>query len=502
MGSVKSLAKDTVYYGASSIIGRFINWLLVPLYTNVFSRAEYGVVTYVYAVVAIALVILTYGMETGFFRFANDERSRGSSVVYSTVLTSLAVTSTLFVAIVAIFLSPISQLMECAAHPSFVMMMAVCVALDAFMSIPFSYLRFRHRPVKFAILKLAGIGINIALNLFFILACPWLMVHAPATVDWFYDPGFGVGYIFLSNLVSSACMLPLLREELTGFRWSFSTKIIKEMLRYSWPLLVLGFAGIMNQNLDKILLPHLIPDEAERMSMTGVYGACFKLAVIMVMFLQAFRYAYEPFIFDRARSQGEDKKQTYATVMKWFVAFAMLIFLAVMVYMPLLEHLIGPGYRSGIGIVPIIMMGELFFGICFNLSLWYKLTDRTRWGMWLTLIGLAVVVTLNIALVPRFGYYGSAWASFACYGTMMVLSYFLGQKYFPINYHVGRIALYTGASLLLYGALKLMDFGNIWISMSVGTLMIVFYLWFVLKVEKITLREMLPIDAIRKKLHH
>ncbi len=502
MGSVKSLAKDTVLYGASSIIGRFINWLLVPLYTNVFSTQEYGVVTYVYAVVAIALVILTYGMETGFFRFANDERYRDSNIVYSTALTSLAVTSTAFVVLVAIFLKPITELMECPDRPSFVIIMALCVAIDAFTALPFSYLRYKHRPMKFAALKLAGIAINIALNLFFILACPWLMEHAPATVSWFYDPAYGVGYIFLSNLVSSALMLPLLRGELTGFRWRFSTRVIHRMLSYSWPLLVLGFAGIMNQNLDKILLPHLIPDEATRMSMTGIYGACFKLAVIMVMFLQAFRYAYEPFIFDRSKSDGEDKRQTYATVMKWFVAFAMLIFLAVMVYMPLLEHLIGPRYRTGIGIVPIIMTGELFFGICFNLSLWYKLTDRTRWGMWLTLLGLVVVVSLNILLVPRFGYYGSAWASFACYGTMMVISYFLGQKYYPINYHLGRLATYTAVSIVLYGILKFMNFGNIWVSMGVGTLFIGLYIWIVLRIERMSLHEIIPVEAIMKKFRH
>lgn len=502
MGSVKSLAKDTVYYGASSIIGRFINWLLVPLYTNVFSTQEYGVVTYVYAAVAIALVILTYGMETGFFRFANDERYKGSDIVYSTALTALAVTSTAFALIVAIFLKPISELMECTANPSFIMLMTVCVAIDAFTALPFSYLRYKHRPIKFAILKLTSIGINIVLNLFFILGCPWLMENAPSTVNWFYDPSYGVGYIFLSNLISSACMLPLLRGELSGFKWKFSPVVIKQLLGYSWPLLVLGFAGIMNQNLDKILLPHLIPDEAARLSMTGVYGACFKLAVIMVMFLQAFRYAYEPFIFDRARTDGEDKRQTYATVMKWFVAFAMLIFLAVMVYMPILKHFIGARYRTGIGIVPIIMMGELFFGICFNLSLWYKLTDRTRWGMWLTLIGLAVVITLNVLLVPRFGYYGSAWASFACYGTMMVISYFLGRKYFPIDYHVGRLAGYTALSLAFYGILKLMGTENIWVSMGVGSLLIVLYIAIVLRTEHTSLREIIPIDAIKRKLHH
>lgn len=499
MGSVKSLAKDTVLYGLSSIVGRFLNWMLVPLYTVMFSRAAYGEVTYIYSVVALLLSILTYGMETGFFRFASDKRFSSSNIVYTTTLMSLAATSTLFVCVVWMFLSPITRVMECEGHPSYVMIMAVCVAVDAFSAIPFAYLRFKHRPVKFAMLKIIGIAVNIGLNLFFILGCPWLMEHAPGSVDSFYDPDFGIGYIFLSNLISSLVMLPLLWPEMTIGRWRFSADVWREMLRYSWPILVLGFAGVMNQNLDKILLPHLITDEAERMAMTGVYGACFKLAVVMVLFLQAFRYAYEPFIFDRAKAQGEDKKQIYATVMKWFVAFAMLIFLAVMVYMPIIQLFIGSKFRSGIGVVPIIMLGELFFGICFNLSLWYKLTDRTQWGMWLTLIGLAVVVTLNVALVPRIGYYGSAWASFACYGTMMILSYLLGQKYFPVNYHVSRLALYFFTSLGLYGLTRLIATGNNWADMGVGTVLIVFYVWMVLHVEHVTLRQMLPLGALKRK---
>lgn len=502
MGSVKSLAKDTAVYGLSSIVGRFLNWLLVPLYTNCFTQAEYGLNTYIYSFVAIGLVILTYGMETAFFRFANDDRFRGTSTVYSTALISLAASSSAFILLVALFLKPIAEWMECAAHPSYVMMMAVCLAADAFTSIPFSYLRMKHRPIKFATLKLVSIGLNIGLNLFFIVACPWLMKHAPATVNWFYDPGFGIGYIFLSNLISSLCMLPLLLPELRGFRWRFSSSVWREMMRYAWPLLVLGFAGIMNQNLDKILLPHLVSDAAEGMDMTGIYGACFKLAVVMVMFLQAFRYAYEPFIFDRAKSQGEDKKQIYATVMKWFVAFAMLIFLAVMVYMPIIQHFIGGRFRSGIEVVPVIMLGEFFYGVCFNLSLWYKLTDRTQWGMWLTLLGLLVVVTLNILLVPHIGYMGSAWASFACYGVMMTASYFLGQKYFPVDYHLPRLGLYFALSLAFFGLMKLLSFGNNWVDMGVGTVLIIVYIVTVLRVERVTLAQMLPLDAIKKKFHH
>lgn len=498
MGTVKSLAKDTAVYGISSIVGRFLNWMLVPLYTNVFSTSEYGVVTYVYSVVALAMVLLTYGMETGFFRFANDERFSGSNIVYSTALTSLSVTSAAFIALIIAFLSPITGWMECEGHPSYVVLMGICVSVDAFSTIPFSYLRYRHRPIRFAIVKLVGIAVNIGLNLFFILMCPWLMATAPSTVDWFYDPEFSVGYIFLANLMSSVAMTLLLLPDIWGFKWRFSASLWREMMRYSWPLLVLGFAGIMNQNLDKILLPHLISDPGQRMALTGIYGACFKLAVVMVLFLQAFRFAYEPFIFDRERSKGEDKKEIYSTVMKWFVAFAMFVFLAVIVYMPIIQLFIGARYREGVGVVPIIMLGELFFGICFNLSLWYKLTDRTQWGMWLTLIGLGVVVGLNILLVPRIGFYGCAWASFCCYGTMMVLSYFLGQKYFPVNYRVRRLALYFFTALAIYGVLEISKTANIWINMGVGTLWLVFYLALVMRIEHVSPGSLIPVRRSKK----
>lgn len=502
MSSVKSLAKDTAIYGLSSIVGRFLNWLLVPIYTNVFTQSQYGVTTYVYSVVALLIVILTYGMETGYFRFASDERFRGGTIVYSTALSSLAVSSAAFIAIVALFLHPVAEIMKCAEHPSYVMMMAVCVAIDAFTALPFSHLRFKHKAIKFAILKCTGIAVNIGLNLFFLLLCPWLMTKAPGTVSWFYNEDLGIGYIFLSNLIASAIMLPMLRQELTGFRWRFSADVWREMLRYSWPLLVLGVAGIMNQNIATILLPNIVPDPAMRLSITGVYGACFKLAIIMVMFLQAFRFAYEPFIFDRARSQGEDRKEVYATVMKWFVIFAMFVFLAVMVYMPVIQLFIGRSFREGIGVVPIIMMAEFFFGVFFNLSLWYKLTDQTMWGMWFTLLGLVITLAGNFLLVPVIGYYGCAWSSFLCYGTMMTVSYFVGQKKFPIRYRVGHLSLYVAVSVGFYLLLKLAATANIWINMGVGTLLIGVYLIIVLRAEHVTLRQLIPVDAIIKKIRH
>ena len=487
MAGVKSLAKDTAIYGLSSIIGRFLNWCLVPLYTAMFAAAEYGVVTYVYAIVALALIVLTYGMETGFFRFANHERYSNPMEVYSTALISLAVSGALFLVGIFAFLGPVTAAMECTGHEDYIAMMAVAVAIDAFTALPFSYLRYKKRPLRFAALKLINIGLNIGLNLLFILVAPWLYEQAPATVAWFYSPTFGIGYIFLANLISSAVVLLLLIPEMRGFPWRFNRTLWREMIAYSFPLLVLGVAGIMNQTIDKILLPRLLSDSADAMAQLGIYGANYKIAIVMVMFIQAFRFAYEPFIFAQNREQGGNKLQAYRDAMKYFVIFAMVIFLGVMFYLDILKYFINPRYFSGLRVVPIIMIAEFFFGVFFNLSLWYKLTDRTVWGMWLSLGGLAVTVVLNVLLVPRMGYMGCAWAAFGCYGSMMIASYIAGRVNYPIGYNVPRLAFYFFLALALYGISILITTGHEWLDMGVRTLLLAVYLLVVIRREQIPL---------------
>ncbi len=439
--------KDTAIYGMSSIIGRFLNWCLVPLYTKMFPAEEYGVVTFVYAVVALALIVLTYGMETGFFRFANHERWQDPKLVYSTSLISLATTSIAFVVAVLLFLNPATEAMQCQGHPSYVIVMAVCVAIDAFTAIPFSYLRYQKRPIRFAYVKLVNIGLNIGLNIFFILCCPAIMRVAPQTISWFYNPAYGVGYIFMANLLSSAVTLVMLAPELRGLTWRFNGKLWREMINYSAPLLVLGIAGIMNQTLDKVLYPSLA-DPATAMEGLGIYGANYKIAIVMVMFIQAFRFAYEPFIF--AQSKDKNSYQAYRDAMKYFCIFSLMIFMGVMFYLDILKYFIAPNYFVGLKVVPIVMMAELFFGIFFNLSLWYKLTDKTVWGMYFSLFGLAITVILNIVLVPRFGYMGCAWAAFFCYGSMMVASYFVGKAKHPIGYPMKRIGAYFLLAAVFY----------------------------------------------------
>lgn len=496
MGAIKSLMKDTAIYGVSSIVGRFLNWCLVPMYTICFPVSEYGVVTYVYAVTALALIVLTYGMETGFFRFANHDRWKDPLLVYSTSLTSLAVTSTLFCILVAVFISPVTHWMECDGHEVYVLMMALCVAVDAFTALPFSYLRYKKRPVRFATLKLVNIGINIGLNLFFILACPALMKSCPGLVDWFYDPGFGIGYIFLANLIASLTMLAMLWPELHGFNWRFDARLLRQMLAYSAPLLVLGVAGVLNQTIATILYPSLVPDHAEAMEGLGIYGANYKIAIVMVMFIQAFRFAYEPFIFAEARERGEKQLQAYRDAMKYFVLFALIIFMGVMFYLDIIKYFISPRYFSGLKVVPVIMMAELFFGIFFNLSLWYKLTDKTVWGMYFSLLGLAVTIGLNALLVPRYGYMGCAWAAFACYAVMMLASFFVGNVRYPIHYPLWRIGAYFAVAAVLYAlGMYVLVTPAMWVNWIIRAVLLLAYMLLIVKREKIR------VPSVRRPVH-
>lgn len=473
MSGIKSLARDTAVYGLSSIIGRFLNWLLVPLYTSMLLPGQYGVVTNLYAYVALAMIVLTYGMETGFFRFMNRDDTDNPMRVYSTSLIALATSSLLFVAAVFVFLGPLCRALDCAGHPAYVWMLAVTVAVDAFTAIPFAYLRYRKQPLRFATLKCLNIAVNIGLNLFFFLVV--------------YNPEIAEGYIFFANLVASLLMLPLLWRELHGFRWTIDFALLRRMLRYSFPLLVLGIAGIMNQNLDKILLPVILRHRPDAMAQLGIYGACCKVALVMMMFTQAYRFAYEPFIFAKNREQGNDKLRAYSDAMKFFVIFSMVIFLGVMFYMPLLQNFIPAGYRSGLRVVPVVMIADVFFGVFFNLSLWYKLADKTIWGTWFSLLGLAVTVGLNLLLVPRMGYMGCAWTAFACYGVMMLASYFVGRANHPLRYPVRRMALYFFGALLLFALGSMVNTANAWLTMAARTPLLLIYLLAVIKFEQIPL---------------
>ena len=464
MAGLKSLAKETAIYGVSSIVGRFLNYLLVPVYTIALpaSSGGYGVVTNIYAWVALILVLLTCGMETGFFRFANkgqDDPMR----VYSTTLLSVSIGSLVFVALELLFLEPIAGWLEYGEHPWYIGMMMIVVAMDAIQSIPFAYLRYKKRPIKFAALKLLFIFLNIALNLFYYVILE----------------GNDVGYAFLFNLVCTSVVMVCMIPELRGFTYVLDKELLKRMLRYSLPLVILGVAGILNQVADKIIFPFVYPDEAEATIQLGIYGAASKIAMIMAMFTQAFRFAYEPFVF--GKSKEKDSREMYAQAMKFFIIFTLLAFLAVMFYLDILRHVIGRDYWDGLRVVPIVMAAEIFMGIYFNLSFWYKLIDETRWGAYFSLTGCIILILMNIFLVPQYGYIACAWAGFTGYGVAMLLSYFVGQKKYPIQYDLKAIGMYVLLAAVLYVAAEYVSIDNIYLRMAYRTVLLLLFIAYVVK---------------------
>ena len=451
MANLKSLVKDTAIYGLSSIVGRFLNYLLVPLYTRVIEAADggYGVVNNVYAYTALLLVILTFGMETTFFRFANKEEENPHTV-FSTALGMVSFLCVLFAGGVLLFIDPISAGMGYADHPEYIQIMAICVALDAFKCIPFAWLRFQKRPIKFATLQLLNIAVNIGLNLLYFVAFPAIEKEHPGMLGLIYDPTIGtVDYIFILNLVCTVIVTLCFCPDLLHIKWHFDFALLRRMFSYSWPILVFGIAGNLTNFADRIIYPFVVPDGWQEP--LGIYGACVKIAMIMTMITQAFRYAYEPFVF--AANKEKDSKQAYATTMKFFIIFTLLAFLCVMGYMDILQRIVGNTYREGMRVVPIVMAAEIMMGIYFNLSFWYKLIDKTIWGMWLSMAGCLTLIIVDVVFIPIYGYIACAWGCFAGYFVSMVFSYFAGQHHNPIAYPLKSIFVYIALAAILYGVM-------------------------------------------------
>lgn len=453
--NLKSLAKDTAIYGLSSIVGRFLNYLLVPLYTVKIASESggYGIVTNLYAYTAFFLALLTFGMETTLFRFSNKE-GEDPRKVYGTALRLVGGVALGFVALVLIFLHPISAALGYSAHPEYIACMAIIVALDAFQAIMFARLRQQRRPVKFMCLKFAFIVPNVLLNVGIFLGLPLLFGRFPGLEQVFQSFDYGVGFIFFVNLLCTAAVTLGFIPELKGLGYGFDKALAKRMLSYTWPLLLLSLVGILNQVADKILYPFLVPGEQGRVQL-GIYGACVKIAMIMSLLTQAFRYAYEPIVFNGSRDRNSP--ETLAQGMKYFIIFTLLAFLAVVFYMPILKYLVGSSYWEGLGVIPIVMIAEIFMGIYFNLSFWYKLSDQTWWGALMSAIGATVMIAVNIIFVPRIGYWACAWGGFAGYGVAMLLSWIIGQKKYPIPYDIKEILLYALAAAFLWGASLLLQ---------------------------------------------
>lgn len=477
--NVKSLVKDTAIYGLSSIVGRFLNYLLVPLYTYRIAAqsGDYGIVTNLYAYTALFLAILTFGMETTLFRFSNKE-GEDANKVYGTILRLVGTVSLLFIALTFVFLKPVAETMHYPEHPEYIACMAVIVAFDAVQAIMFSSLRLKGKAVKFMLLKFAFIIPNIILNLFIFLAMPGI----PALCALLERFNSGVGLIFFSNLICTTAVFFLFGNELKGFGYGFDRALATRLIKYSWPLLLLSLVGILNQVADKILFPHLVPG-LEGQVQLGIYGACVKIAMIMSLLTQAFRYAYEPIVFNGSRDK--DSPEMLADGMKFFIIFTLLAYMAVVFYMPVLRHFISPSYWEGLKVIPIVMAAEIFMGIYFNLSFWYKLTDNTHWGAIMSAVGAVVMIAVNVIFVPVYGYMACAWGGFAGYGTSMLMSFILGQKKYPVKYDFKSIGLFTGAAALTI-AVSHFGFRSLGLPMRLilRTLLLVAYTLLILKTLK------------------
>jgi O-antigen/teichoic acid export membrane protein len=454
MSVIKKLVGQTAVYGLSTIVGRFLNFLLVPLYTRYFIQSDYGVVTELYSYTVFLMILLTYGLETGFFRFSQEQKDKPN--VYTTIMASLFTSSFIFIALVLLFLKPISAGLGYQGNEQYILWMGIIIGIDAFTSVPFAKLRHENKAFRFALIKFINIGVNIGLNVLLIMVFPYIAKHYQVAFisEHFSEPK--VAYIFVANLVASILTLILLLPDIFKSHNKFDYDLLKRILSYSWPLLIAGLAGSINEVYDRISLRYFvtIPEGVDAtkyiLAQVGVYGANYKLAMIISIFNQAFRFAAEPFFF--SRMHATDSRETYAKIMNYFVAFTLFLFLGIMLFIDVFKYFIGSNFHSGLNVVPILLLANIFLGIVFNLSIWYKLSNQTKFGIWIVGFGAIITLIINMIFVPKYGYVACAWATLACYVLMTILSYRLCQKYYVIPYKLKSLALYFGLAGLFYVA--------------------------------------------------
>jgi len=482
LNPLKRLAGQTAIYGLPTIVGRVLNYLLVPLYTRVFEPAEYGVVTEFYAYAALLFVLLGYGMETAFFRFSKI--AENGKTVFSTALVSLTLTGGVFLMVVGGASASIASAMGYATNREYIIWFAFILAFDALCAIPFAHLRQQGKATRFALIRTINIATNIGFNLFFILLCPFLHAkYGPSSfINFIYDPSIGVGYIFISNLLASSLTFLLLLHTLKGIQLKFDPGLWKQMIAYAWPLLIFGLAGIVNETFDRILLKHLLSPESDPMKQLGIYGACYKVSILMTLFIQTYKYAAEPFFFEQMKNQ--DAKQLYAKVMNYFVAVCGFIFLAIMLFIDIVILFIGEEFRQGAAVIPILLMANLFLGIFYNLSVWFKITGKTLSGAMIAVTGMVITLVLNFLLIPKMGYMGAAWATFFCYGSMMIISWVAGRRHYPVPYDVLRISAFVLLAVLLYYLSTVFKGSGQTVGLFYNFLLLMVYVIVVLIIEK------------------
>jgi O-antigen/teichoic acid export membrane protein len=505
MSILKKLAGQTAVYGLSSIVGRFLNYLLVPLYTGVLAPSAFGMQSWFYAFASFGAVIFTYGMETAFFNFSRQRPDKER--VFSTILISILISSAVLALILFGLAKPITQSSwaKQSGNETYFYYIIIILAADAITTIPFAWLRQQNEAMRFAMLRLLSIGVNIVLNLLFYLVFPYLVskgLFAPLSTDGLVS----IKWIFFANVASSLVVLPFFFKEFKMIKYGFDAGLWKEMFIYSYPLIFMGFAGMINETMDRMLLNAYITDPSVANHETGIYAANYKLSILITLFIQAFRFAAEPFFFSRAKDG--DAPKTYAQVMHYFVIVCATIFLVVVLYLDIFKHFIRrESYWEGLKVVPILLLANIFLGIYYNLSIWYKLTNKTRLGAIVSIAGACITLILNILWIPLYSYMGSAWATLICYGSMAFMSYALGQKYYPVPYPLKRIGAHLALSLTIYLMSEMLketfNFTSS-VSLLVNSFLMGVYLFIVYKMEEQAIQGFLgknkvlqPVDIVK-----
>jgi O-antigen/teichoic acid export membrane protein len=483
---VKALAGQTIVYGVPSIVGRLLNYLLVPLYTRAFSTGDFGTVTSLYAYVSFLNIVLTYGMETSLFNFSRMEEDKKK--VFSTILTSVTITSLIFLSLAYVFRFSIASWVKDPNHPDYIVWVAMILGADALSSVAFAKLREQNKARVFAIIKSLSILIYILFNIFFIVICPRIYNNPDnifyGLIRHFYNPNLGIGYVFISNVASSVLTLVMLIPTMAKAGMQFDMQLWKRIMPYALPLLLAGLAGMVNETLDRIILLYLLPDDIAKQQI-GIYGACYKISIIITMFVQAFRYAAEPYFF--AHSKDKDFYQMFADVTKYFIIGCLLIFLGTMFNLSWIQYFVGKNFRSGLAVVPILLLANLCLGVFYNLSMWYKLAHKTMYGAYLTMFGAVITIAINVIFIPRYGYMASAWATLICYASTMIMSYITSRKQFPVKFDMLRIGLYFGLSLTLYFVSEHIHIGSNAVTLIFNNGMIIAFAVIVYLVERPTL---------------
>lgn len=498
MNPIKQLAGQTAIYGLSSVVARILNYLLVPLYTRVFSTSEYGIVVELYAYVAILMVILTYGLETGYFRFTRDKGDEGS--VFSTGLISLFTTASLFIILASFFAVDLAKFFGEGHQPDFIVLLAFIIGIDVILALPYAKLRYENKAVTFAVFKTINIGINILFNLFFLILNPLIEKHYPGNVlAVIFPKEFGVGYIFFSNLLASGINLLLFIPAFLKMSFSFRLTIFNKLIKYSFPLLIAGLGGIINETIDRVLLKYRLDELGNPLEQLGIYGANIKIAVFMTLFVQMYRYAAEPFFFNQYSKSKEDFLESYAFVNRVFLYAGLFVFLGIVYFLDVFKYFIGSDFRGGLGIVPIVLGSNLLLGVFFNLSFWYKLNDKTWYGAYLTIFGAGITVAINYFYIPVYGYYASAWAHVICNFSMVLLSFYFSQKISIIDFRLIRVLYIVLTTAVLFSVKKFFVAENYLIELLMRIILLSIFIFTVLRIEKIGIDKFFEIIKNKKE---